>query len=334
MSASQIQDLRNYADINSRASNLAHPPVPEWYAWPSLNPVTAAHNFDTFFRKGIAPTWNQMGNGNHANVAELRVGGHQHVQSMLTFNGLPAGGRSRRPSRSATSRSSSACRTASGSRVGRSTRRASNPTAVDVYVNGAGFARLMANDYRPDVQRGVLRGRTEPRVQHDPADPRRQGVPVRDQHRCRRSRTRRSDAGRVPGPEPVGRHRLHQPPARTVCTCAAGWSIPTPPARPTSTSGRTASASPASRPTAPGPTSVPRSRATAPRTASTRSCPGVGGNVCVYAINVGAGNGTRSSACRKLPRAEPDREPGHRDPAVRRRPGPRAGPSMPTRRAP
>ena len=62
----QIQDLLNYADASSRAAKMKHPPVPEWYAYPSLSPVTAAHNFDTFFRKGNAPTWNQMGNGNHA----------------------------------------------------------------------------------------------------------------------------------------------------------------------------------------------------------------------------------------------------------------------------
>ena len=72
----QIQDLRNYADINSRASNMHNPLVPQWYGSPAS---VAAHNFDTFFRKGHAPTWNQMGNGNHADFADLRLGRDLHL---------------------------------------------------------------------------------------------------------------------------------------------------------------------------------------------------------------------------------------------------------------
>src|SRR5262245_26124605 len=85
----QIQDLRNYADAGSRASNLAHPPVPEWYAYPSLNPVTAAYNVGHFFRKGNAPTWNQMGNGNHATSPSYGPAVIAVYQNMLAFNGLP-----------------------------------------------------------------------------------------------------------------------------------------------------------------------------------------------------------------------------------------------------
>jgi peptidoglycan hydrolase CwlO-like protein len=59
----QIQHLKNYADSASRASGLANPPSPYWY---SPDPVAAAQKFDTFFAKGWAPTWNDMGHGNWA----------------------------------------------------------------------------------------------------------------------------------------------------------------------------------------------------------------------------------------------------------------------------
>ncbi|HMF82427.1 MAG TPA: glucosaminidase domain-containing protein [Acidimicrobiia bacterium] len=59
----QIQHLRNYADHRSVASDLHNPPSPFWYG---SNPATAARNFDTFFAKGWAPTWQMMGHGNWA----------------------------------------------------------------------------------------------------------------------------------------------------------------------------------------------------------------------------------------------------------------------------
>jgi flagellum-specific peptidoglycan hydrolase FlgJ len=59
----QIQFLLNYADPNSRAANLEHPPDPTLY---SPDPAKAAFMFDTFFGKGDAPVWNIMGNGNWA----------------------------------------------------------------------------------------------------------------------------------------------------------------------------------------------------------------------------------------------------------------------------
>lgn len=59
----QVQHLKNYADKTSRAANLAHPPSPYWY---SADPVSAARKFDTFFAKGWAPTWTDMGSGNWA----------------------------------------------------------------------------------------------------------------------------------------------------------------------------------------------------------------------------------------------------------------------------
>jgi len=62
----QIQHLKNYGDQTSRAANLAHPASVYWYAPQSLSPVVANENFDSFFAKGWALTWNQMGNGNWA----------------------------------------------------------------------------------------------------------------------------------------------------------------------------------------------------------------------------------------------------------------------------
>ena len=59
----QIQLLRNYADPDSRARLLANVASPTLYG---SDPVKAAALYDTFFLKGKAPLWNQMGNGNWA----------------------------------------------------------------------------------------------------------------------------------------------------------------------------------------------------------------------------------------------------------------------------
>jgi hypothetical protein len=59
----QIQHLLNYADSSSRAANLHNAPSPHWY---SSDPATAARKLETFFAKGWAPTWNDMGHGNWA----------------------------------------------------------------------------------------------------------------------------------------------------------------------------------------------------------------------------------------------------------------------------
>jgi len=59
----QIQHLLNYADSSSRSWKLHHPPSPYWYG---SDPGRAARNFDTFYAKGWAPTWNDMGHGNWA----------------------------------------------------------------------------------------------------------------------------------------------------------------------------------------------------------------------------------------------------------------------------
>jgi peptidoglycan hydrolase CwlO-like protein len=80
----QIQHLRNYADETSRAAYLTNPPSPYWYG---ADPATAARNFDTFFAKGWAPTWEQMGRGKWAtdpNYASKVIGLYQRMSSYAT----------------------------------------------------------------------------------------------------------------------------------------------------------------------------------------------------------------------------------------------------------
>ena len=57
----QMQLLRSYADPTSRASDFTVPLSPVLY---STDPVEGARRFDTFFKKGVAPVWNDMGDGN------------------------------------------------------------------------------------------------------------------------------------------------------------------------------------------------------------------------------------------------------------------------------
>jgi Mannosyl-glycoprotein endo-beta-N-acetylglucosaminidase len=88
----QIQHLKNYADPTSRAATLKNPPVVEWYGRRSngtLDPALAIYNFDHFFAKGRAPTWNQMGNGNWATAPNYSTAVLAVYNKMLTFNGLP-----------------------------------------------------------------------------------------------------------------------------------------------------------------------------------------------------------------------------------------------------
>jgi hypothetical protein len=146
----QVQHLKNYADINSRAAKLRNPPVPEWYAYPSLNPTTAAHNFDTFFAKGRAPTWNKMGNGNWATSPHYSAAVISVYENMLVSNGLSvvaaAGG-------DPFGNLDVLGRVPGGVRVGGWTIDPSTdaPTPVDVYVNGHMVGRFVAGGSRPDV---------------------------------------------------------------------------------------------------------------------------------------------------------------------------------------
>lgn len=59
----QIQLLRSYGDPDSRAANLANPPVPQLFG---SDPFRAVAAYDNFSYKGVAPVWNVMGKGNWA----------------------------------------------------------------------------------------------------------------------------------------------------------------------------------------------------------------------------------------------------------------------------
>jgi peptidoglycan hydrolase CwlO-like protein len=75
----QIQLLLNYADVGSRAANLHHPVSQYLYG---SDPVAAARKFDTFFAKGWAPTWSDMGHGNWAtapNYASAVIGVYRRI---------------------------------------------------------------------------------------------------------------------------------------------------------------------------------------------------------------------------------------------------------------
>jgi hypothetical protein len=79
----QIQHLRNYSDKRSRTADLHNAPSPYWYG---QDPARAASNFDTFFAKGWAPTWQMMGKGNWAtdpNYAGKVIGVYNR---MVEFN--------------------------------------------------------------------------------------------------------------------------------------------------------------------------------------------------------------------------------------------------------
>ena len=91
----QIQHLKNFADPTSRAATLATPPVVEWYGRRStggFDPVLAVYNYDHFFAKGTAPTWNQMGGpGKWASAPTYGTEVLKLYNRILTFNGLNGG---------------------------------------------------------------------------------------------------------------------------------------------------------------------------------------------------------------------------------------------------
>jgi hypothetical protein len=59
----QIQLLRAYADPDSKITDLHHAPSAVLYG---TDPITAAARWNGFSRKGQAPTWDEMGDGNWA----------------------------------------------------------------------------------------------------------------------------------------------------------------------------------------------------------------------------------------------------------------------------
>jgi hypothetical protein len=76
----QMQHLRNYADPGSRAIFLNSPPVRELY------PTDA--RYDRFFKKGSAPDWTVMGNGNWASSPTYATTVLTRYNALRTFNGL------------------------------------------------------------------------------------------------------------------------------------------------------------------------------------------------------------------------------------------------------
>ncbi|HEY3725270.1 MAG TPA: glucosaminidase domain-containing protein [Acidimicrobiia bacterium] len=292
----QIQDLRNYADAGSRAANLPNPPVPQWYAWPSLNPVTAAYNFDHFFRKGLAPTWNQMGNGNHATSPIYGPTVISVFQNMLTFNGLPAAAAA---GADPVGNIEVVQRTPAGVHIRGWTvdPSKSNPTAVDVYVNGVGFARTIANHSRPDVSAAFAAAGADHGFDTT--------LPIEGGQVCLYAinigaGTRNPLLGcrTVAGPNPSAHIEgiSRQPDGLHL----QGWSVDPDSAAPTSVDVYANGVGVAHLPAA---GSRPDVGAAFPGYGAGHGfdvvLPGVGGNVCVYAINLGAGANT-ALGCRSL----------------------------------
>lgn len=77
-----MQHLRNYADATSKADDLGFAPSPWWYG---LDPTVAARHFDTFFAKGRAPTWLDMGAGNWATDPHYSAKVLKIYEHMLEF---------------------------------------------------------------------------------------------------------------------------------------------------------------------------------------------------------------------------------------------------------
>lgn len=84
----QVQHLLNYADITSRHYKLHHPASIYWYAPISHSPSVANQQFDSFFAKGWAPTWHDMGHGNWATDPNYSTKVLNIYQQMLDWAGV------------------------------------------------------------------------------------------------------------------------------------------------------------------------------------------------------------------------------------------------------
>jgi flagellum-specific peptidoglycan hydrolase FlgJ len=78
----QIQLLRSYADPDSRAALLAHPPEAALFG---ANPAAAAASYDSFAYKGSAPLWNVMGNGKWATDPDYAIKVLELYARMVAF---------------------------------------------------------------------------------------------------------------------------------------------------------------------------------------------------------------------------------------------------------
>jgi hypothetical protein len=81
----QLQLLRDYADPTATTASIPDPPVPELWG---LEPARAPYNFDHFFKKGAAPNWQNMGNGNWATAPDYSKVVLDLYTKMLAFHGL------------------------------------------------------------------------------------------------------------------------------------------------------------------------------------------------------------------------------------------------------
>jgi len=81
----QMQRLRGYADATVTTASIPDPPVPEMW---DLDPARAAYKFDHFFKKGAAPNWENMGNGNWATAPDYSKVVLGVYTKMLAFHGL------------------------------------------------------------------------------------------------------------------------------------------------------------------------------------------------------------------------------------------------------
>ena len=152
----QVQHLKNYADINSRASGLHNAPVVEWYGRRTVNgvytydPALAIYNFDTFFAKGRAATWNQMGNGNWASSTTYAATIISLYQRVLVWNGIPALAAA---GADPAGRTDLVERVPGGVHVGGWSFDVSTPDAISVRatLNDNPIGTILANGYRPDV---------------------------------------------------------------------------------------------------------------------------------------------------------------------------------------
>lgn len=298
----QVQHLRNYADITSRATMLPTPPVVEWYGRRVVNgvvtydPALAIYNFDTFFAKGRALNWNQMGNGNWATATNYFATVLGVYERILTWNGIPTIAEA---GADPAGRTDVVERVPGGVHIGGWSFDVSTPDPINVRItlNGSPIATTLANLSRPDVDAVYHWG---PNHGFDAVIPVSVGGTV-----CAfgvnvgvGSRDTPLGCGNIPGPDPVGSlDSIARAPGGTRIT---GWGLD-PDLGGAATilvtrDGALAAAIPAGSPRA---DLVPIFPPYGPNHGFDAVVPVPGGNVCVYVVNAGPGV-TRQLGCRSL----------------------------------
>ncbi|MFM7060865.1 MAG: glucosaminidase domain-containing protein [Actinomycetes bacterium] len=299
----QVQHLRNYADISSRAANLPTPPVVEWYGRRVVNgvvtydPALAIYNFDTFFAKGRAPTWNQMGNGNWATATNYFTTVVGVYEKILTWNGIPTIAKA---GADPAGRTDLVERVPGGVHIGGWAFDISTPDAINVRItlNGTPIATVVANGYRPDVDAVFRWG---PNHGFDAVVGVNTGGTV-----CAfgvnvgvGSRDTPLGCGTIPGPDPVGAlDSISRAPGGVRVT---GWGLDPDTAGAATIlvtkDGALGAAIPAGSPRADIGAAYPPYGANHGFDAVV---PVAGGSVCVYVVNVGPGTPVRLLGCQNL----------------------------------